>query len=235
MMAQWTRRLGIFTFFMALIAGITAWILYETDQTARNAARAYLISNELTIETIRTKEGKISRWIISPIIENGGSTSTVNATIVTGLKALEAPMTEPREIVVLDKKDTRHFVLGPRSKNSKIVAPMHITPESLPALRSGNPRTFVLGEVNYDDVYAAPHVTRFCYFCGLIPRILESRTSHIRSAPADPTAQTRSASKRSNGAPRPGESTGGLPGALRHLIAPSTVAVSGFLRVPCFS
>src|SRR5262245_6711772 len=169
MMAQWTRRLGTFTFFMALIAGITAWILYETDQTARNAARAYLISNELTIETIRTKEGEISRWIISPIIENGGSTSTVNATNVTGLKALEAQMTETREIVVLDKKDTRHFVLRPRSKSSKIVAPMHITPESLPALRSGNPRTFVLGEVNYDDVYAAPHVTRFCYFLWAYP------------------------------------------------------------------
>jgi hypothetical protein len=41
-MARWTRRLGIFTIVLALVSGLTAWILYETDQTSRLRDRAFV-------------------------------------------------------------------------------------------------------------------------------------------------------------------------------------------------
>ncbi len=42
MMALWTRRLGIFTVILAIIGAITAYILYETDQTSRLRDRAFI-------------------------------------------------------------------------------------------------------------------------------------------------------------------------------------------------
>ena len=55
------------------------------------------------------------------------------------------------------------------------------------------------------------------FFCGLLRRALRSKKAATRGD--DPAL---------------GQRTGGLPGAFRHPIAPSTVAVSAFLRVPCF-
>src|SRR5260370_22505593 len=45
MMARWTRRLGIFTIVLAFIAGISTWILYETDRTARRGMRAFVAAD----------------------------------------------------------------------------------------------------------------------------------------------------------------------------------------------
>jgi hypothetical protein len=41
-MTLWTKRLGIFTFILAITSIFTAYILYKTDQTSRLRDRAYL-------------------------------------------------------------------------------------------------------------------------------------------------------------------------------------------------
>jgi len=170
MMARWTRKVGLFTGGLVVVGIITAWILYETDQTARVSQRAYVISNEILIEPIRANDGTLNRWIISPIIENAGSTGTVNAAIVSGLRPENGAIPEPTGINNLHQKQTRQFTLGPKSRNSKIIPPMHITPDLLPSLRTANPRLFVLGEISYEDVFETPHITKYCYFLWAYPQ-----------------------------------------------------------------
>jgi hypothetical protein len=49
MMARWTRLLGWFTFVLAVVATITAVILYRTDETSRIANRAYVFISDVRL------------------------------------------------------------------------------------------------------------------------------------------------------------------------------------------
>jgi hypothetical protein len=174
--ARWTRNLGYLTIVLALIAGFTAVVLYETDQTARAGMRAYVTSSELLIETIRAKDGRVINWLVSPVVENAGNTSTENARIGIGLKFWfaqqfpgTAPPNEPTDRERLNQQQFRNIVLGPRVKVSKNVLPIHIDAVSLPVIRSGEQRLFVVGEVDYDDVFHTDHVTKFCYVIWAYP------------------------------------------------------------------
>jgi hypothetical protein len=176
MMARWTRLVGIFTIVLALIAAITAYILYETDQTNRASQRASVTSNELNIETIHAKDGSVITWLVAPVVVNGGSTRTENARMGTGLNFWFAkdfpgtqPPMEPIGGIKLDQKEFRNIVLGPKASVSKNIIPFHISASSLPTIRSGEIRMFVVGEVLYNDVFTHSHITRFCYLIWAYP------------------------------------------------------------------
>jgi hypothetical protein len=161
-----TALLMISTIALAFVAWLQWRTFEKTDETFRAGERAFVISSELLVEPIKSKDGTILRWLISPIIENDGNSSTVDAEIVTGVNVSPSGTVDNALEPVnrdLDQKNSRHFVLGPKSKSSKITPPMHFTSQSLPMLRSGNPRMFVIGQISYVDVFEAPHITKYCY------------------------------------------------------------------------
>jgi hypothetical protein len=78
-MARWTRLLGILTFVLAFIAGLTAWILHETDHNFRIAQRAFVGPKGFPVHTtLPPLPGqKVGTSRLNPWWENTGNTPTV--------------------------------------------------------------------------------------------------------------------------------------------------------------
>ncbi len=155
---------GAITFLVLIVHGFIFW---RTDETARNADRAYVFSSELTTEVVRDKDQKIVGWRLSPIVENGGNTSAINGTIEEKLNFTVVPQPtndhlEPTGDLSFDGKEVRHFTLGPKVKSDKILAAIQSSPSHAAALRAGQ-TFFILGEIKYDDVFQLGRVARFCY------------------------------------------------------------------------
>jgi len=70
-MARWTRRVGIFTFFLIVVGIGTGYILYRTDETARLRDRAFLYFGDPAVTPY--PPGNVDRWGLSLTIENAGN------------------------------------------------------------------------------------------------------------------------------------------------------------------
>jgi hypothetical protein len=71
MMARWTRRLGILTFILAMIAVVTAWIAYEADQTSRLRDRALIYFGDPTL--LPYPPDKPTVWGVGITVTNAGN------------------------------------------------------------------------------------------------------------------------------------------------------------------
>ena len=78
-MAQWTRRLGILTVVLAVIAAISAWIAYEADQTSRLRDRALVYFGDPTITPY--PPGNPTVWGVSINVLNAGNMPARRVTI----------------------------------------------------------------------------------------------------------------------------------------------------------
>ena len=85
-MAQWTRRLGILTIVLAIAAGVsaciavlTAWILYETDQTSRLRDRALVYFGDPTITPYPPDNPTV--WGVGITVANAGNMPARRVTI----------------------------------------------------------------------------------------------------------------------------------------------------------
>ena len=78
-MARWTRILGAFTIILAIISGLTAAILYVTDQTSRLRDRAFLYFGDPPITPY--PPGSPILWGVGITVTNAGNMPARRLTI----------------------------------------------------------------------------------------------------------------------------------------------------------
>jgi hypothetical protein len=80
MMARWTKCIAIFTIVLAVLSGLTAYILYETDQTSRLRDRAFVYFGDPAVRPYPPNAEPII-WAIGISIENVGNLPARRVTI----------------------------------------------------------------------------------------------------------------------------------------------------------
>ena len=79
MMVRWTRRLGIFTIILAIISGVTAYILYQTDQTSWLRDRAFIYFGDPPVIAYPPDNPIV--WGVGVFISNAGNMPARRLTI----------------------------------------------------------------------------------------------------------------------------------------------------------
>ena len=161
MMARWTRLLGIFTVILALIAGLTAWILEKTDQTlkdtlaASNATnRAFVYFRELIPhQTVEKDEN--TNWTFLASLENNGNTQTRNVTFSIACEKTAIKML---------------FKSRPNPETKRVIGPKQIVGSGactwassiLDQTRQSQTPAYIGAVVEYNDIFGGEHVTKYC-------------------------------------------------------------------------
>jgi hypothetical protein len=174
MMARWTRRLGILTIVLAFIAGITACILYVTDQTLKDTLkagiteqRAFIFRKEYALIP-RTEGDKITGWRVMPVLENSGSVPTTSFYIYTD--TFEMPFEFDKGDIRCDVPFAQVYktiengiprLLGPHQISRDEAEIRTYSVEEIQ--RPPKLRFFVYGIMKYTDEFSPkPRQTRFC-------------------------------------------------------------------------
>jgi hypothetical protein len=157
MMARWTRRLGILTVALAVIAAFTAWILYETDQTSRASNRAFVYLDRIEAKWVETKtiDGKVIN--VTFFIGNSGNTPTKDLRLVGGCYTIGPQLPrEPFSAFKWDEQRIAHLVIAPH----QILAypACKWTEREIDPMKSSpfNQRYF-MGEIRYFDAVSGDH------------------------------------------------------------------------------
>jgi hypothetical protein len=165
MMARWTRRLGLFTLIVAIIAGITAYILYETDQTVRIVQRAFL-SVKGTWWRPSPLSNNPTEWRGLPEWENSGATPiksgvfTLACAFVPGKDSIIDPYALKRLSAIAMSRIS--LIIG--AKQTKFGGQCDIPVEVLSNAQQGKQTVYVISEAKYLDIFGERHITRHCEY-----------------------------------------------------------------------
>lgn len=160
-MARWTRRLGYLTFVLAIIAGISAWILEKTDQTLRGNLAAIKASNRASVFFRDMARGQTSEndqstnWTFIPNLENNGNTQTKNAKLETACDKETI-----KKLFDGQSKPLAPRVFGPKQVNGSGACTW--TSKGLDQLRLQRRPVYVGGIIEYDDIFGGHHTTKYC-------------------------------------------------------------------------
>jgi hypothetical protein len=181
MMAQWTRRVGIFTIVLAFLAAVSAVIFYhqlsvmqgqlsemkaaakQTDEAikinrqyliASNRAFVYLEPPEITPHIDVVKH--IKSWQMTIGIGNSGNTPTKNL-----FYGIACPSNDAELEKFFDKGETVPFILGPKVK----IKPNACSVDTPDTVIKPDNVVFVATVAHYMDTIddRIPHITEACY------------------------------------------------------------------------
>jgi hypothetical protein len=110
------------------------------------------------------KTGKITEWNFSVPINNSGATPTRNMTISAGRHISSAPLPSDFKCPTATT-DPELVALGPRDKIYTAQFG-NVQPQVIAEVKSGvkdGRHLYFCGWAKYDDIFAVPHVTKFCY------------------------------------------------------------------------
>jgi hypothetical protein len=161
-MARWTRLLGILTFVLAVIASLTAWILYETDQNFRIAQRAFVGPKGSPVHTVLPPlpGQKVGTSRLSPRWENTGNTPTRDLHFYTlcNLRSLIFPPWPPARPLRL---------LVP--KQDDFGSPCDLTPQEVTKIANGSEFYVMAIRAEYRDVFSKiRRVTEACWRVNIV-------------------------------------------------------------------
>jgi hypothetical protein len=161
--ASWTRRVGQLTCVMAIIAALTAWILWRTDETSRIANRAYVFISDVRLAPVN--DGGKLMWAVIPVWENGGNTSTRDLkTYINFAGILEKDL--PAFFSRCDFENSSPIpgmVLGP--KQASTASYMEKPPEVFSQFQNhGMKKLYLWGYAKYREQFSnEERITRFCF------------------------------------------------------------------------
>jgi hypothetical protein len=172
------------TILLLCIAGAIGYLQWETlektDDTLKQTLRANTVEQKSYVFRVGykltplTNEGKITRWRITPILENGGNIPTSSFRIYLDYcrrgfefdgKPVECPESFPKIMERHGKDDFHPRVLGPRQRSADEAGEIWTpTPDEIRSLPKQ--RMFVWGLIKYRDEFSAngtpDRETRFC-------------------------------------------------------------------------
>jgi hypothetical protein len=163
---------GIITAIATVAIGIVAWLQWETfektDQTMKSGERAAVVSYDLKIVPLVLKQFKLIYWVVSPIIENAGNTSTQNMRFYLGrfdivpiIPNLNMDPVDPYKTELDYSSLPNAVALGPKAKI--VGTTIIITQDEAAQMRDKKLTISIMGQAVYEDVYGAKHETVFCY------------------------------------------------------------------------
>jgi hypothetical protein len=165
MMARWTRRLGILTIVLAFIAGLTAWILYETDQTARESQRAAVFVKSVDIRLNKSIAGGVPVFRLIANWANGGTTGTRDLEFRQGCASRVEFGKDLRwkDFFNTHKVAWEKTFIGPQATQQIHVCGGVASYYLANMLAPSDKGLFMVGESRYFDVYGRRHYMSVCY------------------------------------------------------------------------
>ena len=181
--AFWTAAatvvIAIFTIVLAAASIYQGITIARTDETTRSALvdvqRALIVADELQIIPMPKDAAAPDYWLVSPIFENGGSTTTKEMAFFPGIVWFDkSPL--PSNLIVdtidpdvsdLRFEERKRFpaALGPRARIP--VYTYIITKDDALRMATSNDnfRVYILGQAKYNDAFEGTpqHTTKFCF------------------------------------------------------------------------
>ncbi len=157
MMARWTRRVGVFTFLMAVIAGITAWILWETDQTSRLRDRAFIYFSA-GINVLPYPPNAPKWWGLQIIGGNAGNIAARRVVLRFACAVMEGKQETPNFKTVKWETASVPNVLGPKQPFNFQGCEVQLA--DIERAKNRQARIFVLLEATYIDGFFLSEVRR---------------------------------------------------------------------------
>jgi hypothetical protein len=160
MTARWTQRLGFFTILLAMIGIVTAWILYETDQTARLTNRAFVAVRDLSSTAVGpARNGDDISYNISTVWENSGNTETRDLQI--GGALLQVPVgSHPIPPLWSPSGDASSYILLPKATLPNFT--LSIAGNDINKIRDIKYFVYMFGFAKYEDAFGKRHLTLAC-------------------------------------------------------------------------
>ncbi len=150
----------------AIIAGIATFLSANQTQVNRQALvavqRAFVFPAEIIIQPVNILEQGRSIISFHPIWENSGATPTRNFRQFFHIDVIDPANVDRFTMQSVDASKQRVSVIAPHAKVPGGID--YLTPEEFFAVGKVNkPDAVLYGQLDYDDVFGAPHVTKFCY------------------------------------------------------------------------
>lgn len=165
LIAKWTFVLGLFSVATFVVAGITAVILYRTDETARASNRAFVTASGLRIEPVQGYSG----FSVAVLFENSGNSPTVNLKW-GGRPLAHSEIVAPESLLKSERGDPIRFPVG-EINHSGLIGPKstvtpYITtlwPTDVADIRAEKIKPIFYGAISYDDIFGKSHKTFYCF------------------------------------------------------------------------
>ena len=164
-LATWTRRLGLFTLGLLIVAGWTARILEKADETNRITQRPYVVTPNITM----TNDG-VLYWFFQMALQNSGGTPTQNASVTVGMVAASPVFGAPADPLETLKPgpDSPVYWLPIVTLWPRASAPIYqfgLPQSHIDQVAKDHKQLYVAGFVRYGDEFEASptHLTKFCF------------------------------------------------------------------------
>jgi hypothetical protein len=150
MMARWTRKVGWFTGALVIVGLLTAYILYETDQTSRLRDRAFVYFNDPPLTPYPLPPNKPIVWGVGITVVNAGNVPA--SRIVIQYDCPDAPkssqIVDPFPLAKWKRAEMGN-VIGP--KNQFGLQACNIPIEIIEAAKRSERDVFYIVQVTYLD------------------------------------------------------------------------------------
>jgi cbb3-type cytochrome oxidase subunit 3 len=157
--ALFTGFLVLFTYWLYQVAG-------QTDLTARNAERAYIVATEIRMTSFADNQPLGARVLIA----NVGHTPAYHMKVLGMMRTGDYPPPDTIELPYpLEHEPQKESTLTPGSipysMEPKTDTPVEAS--MIEAVKEGKrKRIYVWGTITYQDVFGKDHFTNYCYMFG---------------------------------------------------------------------
>jgi hypothetical protein len=165
MMARWTCLVGVFTFLLVIVGGITAWIMWKTDQTSKLRDRAFLYFTDIESKQFPIKDPLNNLFIFH--IENSGNMPARRVSIIYSCPSFPNGESIPQFMSDFLIPVQVPNVIGP--KQSLTFPGCTYSLSTLDELKKGTTHLAIFLEATYLDGFDSKitRITQLCQFVNI--------------------------------------------------------------------